>query len=268
MSRIQRTRRFAAQGQTTVEYVVILCVIVTLLVAIALYMSPQLRDLIRNLISRVECALDIGGNCSAPASGISGIGLGSSGSGSGGGSSTSGGASSSAPGSPGTSGPRGGPSSSGGSSTSGATGASGTGGSAGLGGSSSSSTGGQSTSTSSSSSSTSSAVNGNYTGSAFVGNRGGGGTLTIVQSSFTQNGNVISGYLIIASSSGEIREDFVGTVSGNSVSFHGTQLTNINMSNFSTYRPDNFVGTIQPDGSLVGQNSDSWGNFGTFRLSH
>lgn len=104
-------------GQTTIEYLVILLTMVGLLVAIGLYMSPRLRNMVKDLTAKIQCALDMGGGCGAP-----------SGQGSGGsGSLPPGGGSSGGSGSPGAAGPL-------------------AGASAGTGGSSSSSTSGSSSS--------------------------------------------------------------------------------------------------------------------------
>lgn len=124
-------------GQTTVEYLVILLVMVGLLVAVAFFMSPRLRNMVKDMAAKIQCALDLGGSggCGAPAGQASGL-SGSPGAGGG----TSGGGSSAGSGSPGgIGGFAGGSSPSGGSIPSSGSSSGGTGGSISGGGSSASS---------------------------------------------------------------------------------------------------------------------------------
>lgn len=45
------------RGQTTLEYLVIILIMVGLLITIAMFISPKLRNMVKNLIDRIESAI-------------------------------------------------------------------------------------------------------------------------------------------------------------------------------------------------------------------
>jgi hypothetical protein len=52
-----RRRVREERGQTTLEYLVIILIMVGLLITIAMFISPKLRAMVTNLIDRIESAI-------------------------------------------------------------------------------------------------------------------------------------------------------------------------------------------------------------------
>jgi len=74
----------------------------------------------------------------------------------------------------------------------------------------------------------------------------------ISQATFTQNGNTITGSMVISGAFGSVRQHFTGTINGNTVSLQGTQVDVLNMQPGIRYHPDNLQLTQQADGSWAG----------------
>ena len=73
----------------------------------------------------------------------------------------------------------------------------------------------------------------------------------ISSGNFQQNGNVVTGSMIITGSWGSVRQFFTGTATGNTVALQG-RVEPINLNPGVVYHPDNLTLTRQADGSWVG----------------
>jgi hypothetical protein len=75
---------------------------------------------------------------------------------------------------------------------------------------------------------------------------------SISSGNFQQNGNVVTGSMIISGPWGSVRQYFSGTANGNTASLQGSRVEVISMLPGWRYNPDNLALTRQANGSWAG----------------